>query len=313
MALTGVTALATVLSACGGGSPPATSASSGPASASSSTAATLGAASPAHSSAGAAASGPAAARAGAPGRPDHVVVVVMENHAFGDVIGNGSAPWVNHLPAAVFTNWFAITHPSQPNYIAMFSGSTQGVTDDSCPQQFSTPNLAQQLISAGLSFTGYSEGLPKTGDGVCRTGNYARKHAPWTDFSNVPASASQPFTAFPSDFSRLPTVSFVIPDMCHDTHDCPVGTGDGWLASHLAGYVAWATAHNSLLILTYDEDDKSSANQILTLVAGAGVKPGRYGARGDHYTLLRTIEALYGLPPIGAAASRTSATQAWRQ
>jgi phospholipase C len=289
-----------VLAACGGGS--STTNSGATSGATPSAGRTTG---------GTAPSGPAAPRIGAAGRPDHVVVVMMENHAYGDVVGNSAAPWVNHLPAAVFTNWFAITHPSQPNYIALFSGSTQGVRDDSCPQRFSAPNLGQQLISAGLSFAGYSEGLPQAGDTVCRTGDYARKHAPWTDFSNVPASASQPFAAFPGDYHRLPTVSFVIPDMCHDTHNCSVATGDSWLSSHLSSYLTWATTHNSLLIVTYDEDDKSSANRILTLVAGAGVKPGRYGVRGDHYTLLRTLESLYGLPPLGAAADRGPVERVW--
>ena len=247
----------------------------------------------------------------ATGRPDHVVVVVMENHAYGDVVGSGSAPWVNTLPAAVFTNWHAVTHPSQPNYLALFSGSTQAVTDDSCPQHFDAPNLGQQLIGAGYTFAAYSEGLPQAGDTVCQAGGYARKHAPWTDFGNLPAATGQPFTAFGPDYSRLPTVAFVIPDLCHDTHDCPVRVGDDWLAGHLAGYLAWARTHNSLLVITYDEDDNGAGNHILTVVAGAGVRPGRYGVAGDHYTLLRTLESLYGLAPLGAAAARSPVQSAW--
>jgi acid phosphatase len=250
---------------------------------------------------------------GSPGgqRPDHVVVVVMENHAYGDVAGNPAAPWVNGLPAAVFTNWFGVTHPSQPNYLALFSGSTHGVTDDGCPLGFDAPNLASQLDLAGLTFTGYAEGLPRPGDAVCQAGDYARKHAPWTDFTGLPASVGQPLSAFPADHTRLPTVAFVIPDLCHDTHDCPVAVGDHWLSAQLGDYATWAQTHNSLLVLTYDEDDSGAGNHILTVVTGAGVAPGRYGVRGDHYTLLRTLEALYGLPPLGAATGRSSVQPVW--
>lgn len=244
-------------------------------------------------------------------RPDHVVVVVMENHAYGDVLASPAAPWVNGLPAAVFTNWYAVTHPSQPNYLALFSGSTHDVTDDGCPLAIQAPSLASQLLSAGLTFTGYAEGLPRPGDPVCASGDYARKHAPWTDFTGLPASVGQPLSAFPSDYARLPTVAFVIPDLCHDTHNCSVAVGDRWLSAQLGAYVSWARIHNSLLLLTYDEDDNGAGNHILTVVAGAGVVPGRYGVRGDHYTLLRTLESLYGLPPLGAAADRSSVQPVW--
>ncbi|HET9657323.1 MAG TPA: alkaline phosphatase family protein [Kineosporiaceae bacterium] len=251
----------------------------------------------------------------APGRPagapEHVVVVVMENRGYADVVGNPDAPWLNALPAAVFTDWHGVTHPSQPNYLALFSGSTQGVTDDHCPRSFPGPDLGRQVLDAGLSFAAYSEGLPGTGDPTCGQDGYVRKHAPWADFTDLPGSVAHPFTDFPSDYTRLPTLSFVIPDLCHDTHDCPVGTGDAWLRSALGGYADWARSHASLLVITYDEDDGGESNHIPTLVAGAGVRPGRYPVRGDHYTLLRTLEALFGLPTLGQAAARTSVASAW--
>jgi acid phosphatase len=236
------------------------------------------------------------------------VVVIFENRDYADIKGNSDAPYLNKLMAraANFTNARAETHPSQPNYLALFSGSTQGVTDDSCLSRFhGRANLGSQLREAGLSFVGFSEGLPKAGFQGCYQGRYAGKHNPWVNFDNVPASANQPFTAWPKDFNDLPTVAFVVPDLCHDMHDCGTATGDEWARQHLDPYLRWAETHNSRLIVTFDENDGAKGNRILTLVAGAGVTPGRRGEKINHYTILRTIEEWYGLEPIGHATTAT--------
>ena len=225
-----------------------------------------------------------------------------------------AAPFINQLAGrgALFTRSYAITHPSEPNYLALFSGSTQGVADDSCPHGFAAPNLAASLIAAGSSFAGYAEDLPGTGSPACSQGEYARKHVPWTNFSNVPASVSQPFTRWPAgDFARLPTVSFVIPNLCHDMHDCSVAAGDAWLRAHIGGYADWATSHDSLLILTWDEDDGSPGNQVPTILAGQLVRTGRYAEPITHYSVLATIEAAYGLPPDAQAAAARPITYVW--
>jgi hypothetical protein len=246
-------------------------------------------------------------------RPDHVVIVVFENTAQTSIIGNSQAPYFNQLATtgANFTNSFAIEHPSEPNYLDLFSGSNQGVTDDSCPHTFSTPNEGAQLIAAGLTFTGYSEDLPSAGSTVCTSGLYARKHNPWVNFSNVPAAANQPFTAFPTDFTQLPTVSWVVPNLCNDIHDCSIATGDSWLKAHLDSYVQWAKTHNSVLITTFDEDDSSHSNHIATIFNGQPVKTGSYAEHIDHYNVLRTVEDMYGLPYAGNAATATPITDAW--
>jgi phosphatidylinositol-3-phosphatase len=239
-------------------------------------------------------------------RPDHVVVAIFENRDFADIKGNRDAPYLNKLMArsANFTNARAETHPSQPNYLALFSGSTQGVTDDSCLTRFhGKANLGSQLRDAGYSFIGYSEGLPKAGFRGCYQDRYAAKHNPWVNFDNVPASANQPFTAWPADYAMLPTVAFVVPDLCNDMHDCSAATGDQWAHKHLDPYLRWADTHNSRLIVTFDENDGSAGNQILTLIAGAGVAPARRNEKINHYTLLRTVENWYGLKPIGHAAT----------
>jgi phosphatidylinositol-3-phosphatase len=262
-----------------------------------------------------ASTGTASASAGRVPAPAHTIVVVMENHAYSEVIGSSAAPFLNQLAreGSVFTHSYAITHPSEPNYLALFSGSTHGVTSDSCPVDLTAPNLAADLIAAGKTFAGYSEDLPSVGSAVCSAGEYARKHVPWTDFRNVPSSVSVPFASFPAtDFSRLPTVSFVIPNLCDDMHDCSVATGDAWLRAHLSGYASWAMTHDSLLIVTWDEDDGSQSNQIPTIFVGQQVRPGRYAERITHYSVLATLEAAYGLPRDGNAANVTPITDIWR-
>jgi phosphatidylinositol-3-phosphatase len=248
-------------------------------------------------------------------RPSHTVVVMFENHPYDEVIGSAQAPYINTLAreGALFTSSYAVTHPSEPNYLALLSGSTQGVTSDQCPTTLHAPNLAADLIAAGLTFAGYSEGLPAPGSQACGAGGYARKHVPWTDFSNIPRSVNQPFSEFPTtDFSKLPDVSFVIPDLCHDMHDCSVGTGDAWLRQHLAGYARWAMSHNSLLIVTWDEDDSFHSNHIATIFVGQQVRPGRYSKPIDHYNVLRTIEQAYGLPYRAEAARHYPITWVWK-
>jgi acid phosphatase len=244
---------------------------------------------------------------------DHIVVVVLENHAYSQLVGRSSAPFLNALAdrGAVLTRSYAITHPSEPNYLAMFSGSTHGLSDDSCPHTYTGPNLAASLLAAGQSFTGYSEDLPAAGYTGCSAGAYARKHNPWVNFTALPASINLPLTAFPNDLSRLPTVSFVIPNLDNDMHDGTVAQGDRWLQAHLGEYADWSTSHNSLLIVTADEDDKDHDNRIATIFTGARVRPGRYTGRTDHYGLLATLLASCRLAPFEAAAQARPVTTIW--
>ena len=312
-------ALALVAAACtsaGTGQPASNTAA--PTSAATASGASPSATASATTAPGTTASSAASAGAAAPGalpRPAHTLVVMLENHGYGQVIGSPDAPFINSLAGrgALFTNAHAVTHPSEPNYLALFSGSTQRVTDDSCPHQFSAPNLATGLLAARDTFAGYSENLPGTGSPVCAAAVYARKHVPWTNFSNVPSSVSQPFGAFPAgDFARLPTVSFVIPNICDDMHDCSVAVGDSWLRAHIGPYAAWAMTHDSLLIVAWDENDGSQGNQIPLIFAGQMVRPGRYGQPVTHYSVLSTIEAAYRVPRTGHAASTGTITGIWK-
>lgn len=265
---------------------------------------------------------PAAAAASVP-RPDHVVIVMMENKNYDAIIGRpDEAPYLNDLASrgAVFSNSYAVAHPSQPNYIALFSGSTQGVDSDDCPQSFTgVPNLGADLIAAGGGFAGYSESMSADGDTGCGSDfslGYVRKHNPWVDFGNVPAASNRTFAAFPSDYSQLPSVSFVIPNLCHDMHYCSRDTGDAWIRDHLGAYAQWAAGHNSLLLVTWDEDGSilglgGDGNKIPTILYGAHVAPGVYAEHVDHYRVLRTIEDMFGLPHEGQSAGTTPITDVW--
>jgi len=248
-------------------------------------------------------------------QPAHVVIVVEENRSEGNIIGSKSTPFINALAAngANMAQSFAEAHPSEPNYLALFAGSTFGLTKDACPVNGgNTPNLASELLAAGDTFIGYAEGLPAVGSTACSAGKYARKHAPWANFSNVPPANSLPFSAFPmGNYANLPTVSFVIPNNDDNMHDGSVAQGDAWLSQQLSGYANWAVANNSLLILTWDEDDGGPRNQIPTVIYGAHVQPGIYNEPISHYSVLSTLEQMYGLPKTGNAANAAPIATIW--
>ncbi|HKI77458.1 MAG TPA: alkaline phosphatase family protein [Ignavibacteriaceae bacterium] len=245
-------------------------------------------------------------------KPSHIVIVIEENHAYSDIIGNSSAPYINGLVngslSSLFTQSYGITHPSQPNYLLLFSGDNQGVTDDNVPSgtPFNANNLGAELLQKGYTFMGYSEDLPSVGYTGASSGSYKRKHNPWVNWQDattngIPSSLNVPLTDFPSDYSTLPTISFVIPNQNNDMHDGSVSTGDSWLQNNLDGYIQWAKTNNSLFILTTDEDDGSSSNRIATLFVGQMVKKGSYNIHINHLNVLRTIEEMYGLNYAGSS------------
>lgn len=278
---------------------------------------------------------------------DHIVIVVEENKDYKEVIGNSSAPYINMLKAegANFTQMYAEEHFSQGNYFWLFSGDNHNVgfidivpTEDNNPYYpFTAPNLASQLLETKkYTFIGYVQSLPANPMSTYGPNKlYARKHVPWLSFSNVPKSLTVDFSEFPKDasgFKNLPTVSFVIPDLEHDMHNGPIATsipkGDKWLKDNIGPYYQWAKTNNSLLIVTFDENDDKRAymgittpwieqdvfenldpefavdmqNLVVTIFAGAHIKPGDYteGNGVTHVNILRTIESMYGLPKAGA-------------
>ena len=253
--------------------------------------------------------------------PDHIVVLIEENHGYSQIIGSSSAPYINALAndpmSTLFTQMYGIEHPSQPNYLDLFSGTNQGVTTNNVPAaHFTTPNLARELINAGKTFISYSQNLPSVGYDGASYGKYMRKHNPvanWmgTGTNQVSSTLNQPFTAFPADYNQLPTVSYVIPDQDYDMHDGSIATGDLWFHNNLDGYVQWAKTHNSLFIILFDEDDGNYNNRIAMIFTGAMVKQGSVSTAYNHYNVLRTIEDMYGTTHAGNAAGASAIHGCW--
>jgi len=258
--------------------------------------------------------------------PDHVVIVVFENHEYHEIFGSTAAPYINSLfsdpKCALFEESYGLSHPSQPNYLQLYSGSNQGVTNNLLPAifPFTTPNLGAALLANGRTFIGYSEGLPYVGSNVEVSGLYVRKHNPWVNWqgsgtNGVPSNLNQPFTAFPVDYNLLPTVSFVVPDLVNGMHDgtdpSRINIGDTWLQNNLGGYIQWAKTHNSLLIVTFDEDNGIAGQHILTFFIGEMVLAGTYSIGVTHYNVLRMLEDMYALPHSGAAATSSTIDYCW--
>ena len=259
----------------------------------------------------------------------HIVVVIGENTSANSVYGNADAPYINSLAnaGATFTNSYAIEHPSQPNYLDLFSGSNQGITDNgtyNTSTKLTSANLGAGLISRSKTFTTYSDALPSVGfDGESSSGKYVRKHNPaanWmgTGTNQIPTNTNQPFSTFPTNFDNLPSVAFVIPDLCHGGHNScaplynSVKQYDTWVADNLDAYKKWCINNNSLLIITYDEDDNSATNKIATVFYGAHIIPDTYTQTINHFNVLRTLEDANGLTAhAGAAATATPINFIW--
>jgi len=268
-------------------------------------------------------------------KPDHIIVLIEENQPDFLVIGSigaSVAPYINQLAvdtdANVLSKFYAIEHPSQPNYLDFFSGSNQGVLDDNLPVNypFTSPNLAWELLHKGYTFATYSQDLPSVGSDVETSSapgtSYARKHNPVTNWVGtgqyqVPDTLNQPFTALPADFNKLPTVSFIVPDEDSDMHNgtypTTVTIGDYWMKTYCANLIDWARTHNSLVIYTFDEDDGTENNNIPTVFIGPMVKPGTCSTNYTLYSLLRTIEDMYDLGEhAGAAADSSDMVGMWK-
>ena len=272
-----------------------------------------------------------------PPRYDHVVIVIEENRSVTQIIGDlVNAPYINSLATngVRMGSMYAITHPSQPNYMQLFSGTNQGVLDDNLPPNFSTtptatypfntPNLGAEIIAAGFTFVGYGDELESAGatdwadydpHSATHPGiYYRRKHNPWVNWvakvSPVPANqltntVNRPFIQFPTNFSQLPTVSFVVPNQLHDMHDGSRKMGDDWLSTNLNAYAVWARTNNSLLVITWDEDDYNGVNQIATVLHGANLRNGSTAVgTWTLHNLLRTIEDMYGTTNHAGSAAQ---------
>jgi acid phosphatase len=253
------------------------------------------------------------------GGDSHVVVMMLENRNYDQVVGSSQAAYFNSLlsEGASATRFYAITHPSEPNYIASVAGSTLGVSDDCEFCSIDGTSIVDQLEGAGLSWKAYMEGVP----GPCYTGgdtgNYARKHNPFIQFNNIAKDPKrcklvQPLTSLQSDVASndLPAYSWITPDLCNDGHDCSTATVDSFL-SGIVPVIQEALGPHGYLVITWDEADDDNSGccgtrggRIPTVILGPDVKKGfQYGADATLYSLLATVEKSLGLEPLGAAAS----------
>ncbi|MDQ6749383.1 MAG: alkaline phosphatase family protein [Actinomycetota bacterium] len=260
---------------------------------------------------------------GAPGalpasRSSHVVEIVMENKEDADILGSRDAPYANGLARryGVATASFAITHPSLPNYLALTSGSTHGITDDCTDCHVAGANLVDQLEAARVSWKAYMEDLPRRCYRGAKSHGYVKKHDPFLYYDDVARSPARcrkvvGFAALTADLRKgaLPTFAFISPNLCHDSHDCGVSTGDQALARLVPGVLRELGPHG-FLVLTWDEGrtdrgccSTAHGGRIATIVAGPDVlRGGRHGVPVDHYGVLRSVENALGLSPLAAAA-----------
>jgi phospholipase C len=259
-----------------------------------------------------------------PRQVPHVIVILEENRSVGAVLGSSSAPYVNQLAQTygVAEASFGQSHPSLPNYLELISGSLQGVGDDGTGYRFAGPTLVDQLAAKGVSWRAYMEDLPSPCYDGPESGGYAKKHDPFMYFSSITGMAAQcdrvvPYTQLGSDLraATVPAFVWITPNLCHDGHDCGNATMDAWLHSNLPPLLssAWF-AEDGVAIITWDEGEGNSAccsgahgGRILTIVISTRVHGHVTSDTAvDHAGVLRSVEQLYSLPPLGGAACACS-------
>jgi phosphatidylinositol-3-phosphatase len=246
-----------------------------------------------------------------------VLVVVLENHSYAQVAG--SSPYLNQLAhdCALATRYSAVSHPSLPNYLALTSGTTSGITSDCTDCTTSARSIFEQL---GGGWRSYLESMPGAGYGGSSSGDYAKKHNPAAYYPAVAAGYArqavplgQPDSgALASDLRQnsLKAFSLIVPNLCHDEHDCTVDEGDRWLSTWIPlilGSPAYADGHTALFI-TYDEG-AGFDNRVYTVAVAPSIRPGTIlRAPYDHYSLLRTVQELLGVPCVAHACDPSTAS-----
>jgi len=248
----------------------------------------------------------------------HVVVVVMENREYGQVIGSLDAPYVNGLArrGALSTDFHAITHPSLPNYLALLGGSTFGVTSDCTDCNVAARSLVDELEANGLTWKAYMQDLPSPCFTGASSGSYAKKHDPFMYFTRIVSNPGRcarvaPLDGLATDLAhhRLADFVWITPDLCHDGHNCSTRFADDFLSRTLPP-ILQQLGPSGVLFLTWDEGTSdagccanANGGHIATVVAGPLAKPGaRSNAPEDQYSILRTIEDSWELGRLGATA-----------
>jgi acid phosphatase len=260
----------------------------------------------------------------------HVFLIVMENREYGTVIGNPAAPYINSLARsyALASNYFGVSHPSLPNYLALAAGDTFGITSDCTTCFVNAPNIADQVEASGRSWRAYMESMPSACYLGGWSGGYAQKHNPFvyfTDIRNDPARCAAhvvTFTAFSSDLSSgtMPNYAWITPNLCNDMHDCATSVGDSWLANVVPQILASAAWRDGgVLFITWDEGSSSAGyadswgGRVATLVISPSGRTGfQSSVLESHDNLLRTIEDAWHLDALGHAALHPAMREAFR-
>jgi phospholipase C len=239
---------------------------------------------------------------------EHVVIIVLENTKSSDAIqqkfmGSLAKKW------GYLSNYRAVSHPSQPNYIAMVAGNTHGVTGNE-NVNLSVKHIGNLLHAKGKTWKAYAENYPGNCYKGTRSGDYYRKHLPFISFLNVQTNPKQcsnivASTEFFNDLTatknNLPTYSFYVPNIKNDGHDTSIQFADTWLSKTFGLFLSNpAILKNTLFIITFDEDDLSAGNNVYTVFVGAGVKPkSQSNIPYSHYSILKTLEAIFELDSLG--------------
>jgi hypothetical protein len=238
----------------------------------------------------------------------HVVWIMLENE--GDaVLHSPSAPYFNRLTSqcAIASNYFAISHPSLPNYIALTSGSTQGITDDGEPSThtLAVPSIFSEL---GSKWRTLVESMPSSCDHVT-AGSYAARHNPAVYYTTIAAVCQRNDVPLTVPLDLKAEFTLIVPNICDDMHSCPISVGDAWLKRVVPQIVGSSQYQSRSLVLfiTFDENNLMPSNQVPTVVIAPSVTPGkRVMQRFTHFSLLRTTEAILRLKLLGAARTATS-------
>lgn len=237
-----------------------------------------------------------------------VFVIVFENKDAAEILSGKQAPYFASLAReyAHAANYRAVTYPSQPNYLALFSGSTQGIQDNEL-YDIDAPNLADQVEEAGLTWRLAAENVAPgcfTGsfslDGPDGEGIYSRKHNPAISFTSISGDPVRcaSITDFTSFDPEAADVTFIVPNDCHSMHDCSIAEGDAWLQGFLPRILeSDAYREGGVVIITFDEDRGDLDNYVATVVVSERAVRGAASERPyTHYSLLRTVQELLGLP-----------------
>lgn len=264
----------------------------------------------------------------------HVITIIFENREYTSLVGNVNWSNFNSLAAkyTLLTKSYAVTHPSLPNYLALTSGSTQGITSDCTSCFVNAKNIADLIEQNGKTWKAYMESMPS----ACylgSSGNYAQKHNPFVYYDDIRTNSTRcksddvPLTQFDSDLAtnKLPDYAWITPNLCNDGHDCSSSTADGFLGYEVSKILSSpAFDQNSLLIITFDEGTSdvsccvlpsSAGGHIATLLISGLVKSGYQDATPySHYSILKTIEDAWGLSNLSHTgdSGTTLITAPWK-